>query len=527
MRPKADLGWLRKTGGLSAHKRKVATFERVSTAEILVGHTWAKEVSADMSAQYLEPAHHRTHKHVLDRETGQWVTLIQYLGESDYGTVIEQKRVGLKLKLAGGELRYVCPICEEAMTLASLPVRARNVQRFYFRHQGGHSACAGENGLSARAICAKKFAQSKEGAQHKQMKLWLEQSLGADPRFSEINTEKRWKDADGIRWRQPDVQAKWRGHRIAFEAQLSTTFLHVIAERMQFYERNQGKLLWLFRELNPEDFKLSEDDIFYSNNRNAFRLTHETVALSKQHKRFALECVWYEPIDMGAYSVDESKRQTVFFDELHFDVSAAGAPRAYFFDYGAAVEALERRWKDEREASARLFQRKELERAAAQDQELRDELESLFVEFPRNWEKNKHRWAPLRARFKRRGFQLPDEIFRSDGPFYLLMAAYSAKRGQVVASGLDNFMSLANNLYDRHKNALWVFSVMMKHYNRASEMRAHGSRKKWLKRRDAYQNAWKSHDAAFAPERRFDDLLAFLFPGAPEELTSDPADVLP
>ena len=60
--------------------------------------------------------------------------LIQCMGESDYGTVIEQKRVGLKLKLAGGELRYVCPICEEAMTLASLPVRKRNVQRFCFRH---------------------------------------------------------------------------------------------------------------------------------------------------------------------------------------------------------------------------------------------------------------------------------------------------------------------------------------------------------------------------------------------------------
>ncbi len=29
------------------------------------------------------------------------------------------------------------------------------------------------------------------------------------------------------------------------------------------------------------------------------------------------------------------------------------------------------------------------------------------------------------------------------------MAAYSAKRGEVVACGLDNFMSLANNLYDR------------------------------------------------------------------------------
>lgn len=52
---------------------------------------------------------------------------------------------------------------------------------------------------------------------------------------------------------------------------------------------------------------------------------------------------------------------------------------------------------------------------------------------------------------------------------------------------------------------------MMKRYNRISEMRAHGDMKKWLKRRDENQNAWKIRDAAFSPEHRFDDLLVFLF----------------
>lgn len=254
--------------------------------------------------------------------------------------------------------------------------------------------------------------------------------MGADLEFSGIDPEKHWKDVDGNGWRQPDVQSVWGGQRFAFEAQLSTTFLHVIAERMGFYERNQGRLLWLFRDLDPEDFKLSEDDIFYSNNRNGFRVTQETVALSKEHRRFALECVWCEPVEMSSHFVDEIRRQIVFFDQLRFDVSATGVPRAYFFDYGAAVEELERKRRGEKEAAAR----KEREPAETQDQELRDELESLFAAFRKEWEKNQHRWAPLRARFKRRGFQLPDEIFRADGPFYLLMAAYSAKRGEVVAA---------------------------------------------------------------------------------------------
>jgi hypothetical protein len=37
--------------------------------------------------------------------------------------------------------------------------------------------------------------------------------------------------------------------------------------------------------------------------------------------------------------------------------------------------------------------------------------------------------SPLRAKFERRGIQLPDEIYRANGPFYMLMAAYSAKQG--------------------------------------------------------------------------------------------------
>jgi hypothetical protein len=51
--------------------------------------------------------------------------------------------------------------------------------------------------------------------------------------------------------------------------------------------------------------------------------------------------------------------------------------------------------------------------------------------------------------------------------------------------------------------------------------------KNWLKRRDAYQSAWKSRDATFAPDHRFDDLLVFLFPAVPTDLTCDPADILP
>ena len=44
------------------------------------------------------------------------------------------------------------------------------------------------------------------------------------------DVESHWVDADGVRWRQPDVQAECNGvSRGAGSPKLSTTFLHVIA----------------------------------------------------------------------------------------------------------------------------------------------------------------------------------------------------------------------------------------------------------------------------------------------------------
>src|SRR3546814_8121637 len=87
------------------------------------------------------------------------------------------------------------------------------------------------------------------------------------------------------KWRQPDVQTTRGGKRWAIEIQLSTTFVHVIAERMKFYRENAGLMLWLFKDLDLEAFRLSEDDLFFSNNRNAFRVTPATLARSQRADR--------------------------------------------------------------------------------------------------------------------------------------------------------------------------------------------------------------------------------------------------
>lgn len=457
------------------------------------------------------PAREPQHDEVLDLETGGLVSLVEFLGSASYGAIIADKRVALENALIEGRERYVCPDCGKAMVLRSVATLDKSEDRFFFQHRYDNPECSGHSGLSPAQICARKFALQKEGAHHKQLKKILQESLAADGRFSATQTEARWKDVDGVRWRQPDVQSVWGGLRVAFEVQLSTTFLHVIAERMSFYRRNNGILLWFFRDLDPTVFKLAEDDIFYSNNRNAFRVDHESLGMSRREGRFMLHCAWHEPVlDQPGGKDHRLVQKMIAFDELRFDVSDGGVPRAYFYDFDGAMAVL----REAREQQQR-------DRREARDQALREALEAAVIGFSRQTDGNLQ-WLTLRRRFKEVGLELPQALYGGDGPFYHLQAAYSAKHGKPVACRLPNLMGLAHNLFDRHKGTLWVFSVMLGHFNRTAEFKAHGSVEGWKKKRDLYREGWDRGDDLYAPDRRYDDLLAFLFPDAAESLRQSP-----
>lgn len=253
--------------------------------------------------------------------------------------------------------------------------------------------------------------------------------------------------------------------------------------------------------MEPTQFRQAEDDLFYSNNRNAFRVSAETVALSKTHGRFALECAWHRPPMVEGVVVDVLERGVVFFDELAFDVSAAGVPRAFHFDYDRARgELLEQAHRHAKEA---------------EDQGLRDRLEAAMLAWKMDAEPTDE-WEDLRRRFRERGIALPEHLGKSDGPFYVLQAGYSAKLGRPVACRMTNLMSLANNLFPRHKGCLWVFNVLLGHYGNGPVLAANSNLVKWRKKkRDQYRKGRLERDRDFAPERRFDELLAFAFPKRP------------
>ena len=461
---------------------------------------------------------HEPHYGVLDLAEGRSLDLHEFVGEGDYAELVEKRRVALEHDLLDGKVRYVCEKCRKAMVLRSIPANKNTENRFYLKHRFKSEDCGGTKGLSHDAICAMRYGNTKEGAAHKLYKSVIASSIAADSAFTNADVESHWVDTDGIRWRQPDVQAECNGVRVALEVQLSTTFLHVITQRQSFYRRNLGRLVWFFRDLNIAEFRQAEDDIFYSNNRNAFHVSPGTLERSQREGRFAMECAWYEPRVVDGKVADVRMQDIVYFDQLQFDVSDIGVPRAYYFDYDGARAALE----------DKLCRQAEVNRIKSQeavDAPLRQLMEEMVLGYPDHADEAAS-WNNVRERFGQRGFDLPEHFYYNDGLFPILQAAYSAKEGRPVACRQTHLIELANTLFNSYKRSLWVFSVMMGHYDRAALLLSRGSKEAWLGKVRKYRDGWLNNDREYAPDHRYDDLLAFLFPDAAEKIRKQPHEVI-
>lgn len=436
-------------------------------------------------------AKRRTHPHILDLETGSWLTLDEYLGDADYGTVVNEKRVGIRLAQLDGSERYVCPQCHQPMFLASLKIKNQDTDRFYFKHVHETKDCPGTGGLSAHEICARRFAHAKESPAHKRFKELLVGSMEFDSSFSSIEKEARWVDVDGVRWRQPDVQCIHGSQRVAFEAQLSTTFLHVIAERMRFYARNEGHLLWLFRDLDPTHFRLSEDDVFFANNRNAFRVTEETMKLSREAGRFVLECLWLVPELRNGAVVDTPILKIVSFSDLKFDVSRQGAPRAFAFDYDRARELEERRldgWK----------------------------LRQDFEEFWLSDQNDDEQWGHLQKQLRAKGIDAP-QWPSDDAARPLLNVLYSVKLWRPVGYSYGSMRDITNYVHDKRKPLFRLYHHALSAYGRINDLKDEDQNQRISERVSKFRKQMMT-DHAFDWDGQYAGLVKFLFPEIPKEV---------
>jgi len=201
-------------------------------------------------------------KEVLRMETGDHLKVESVIG-SDYAELIKL-RMAVRTAIQNDREMYRCSICGVAVYLC----RTKNEQRFFFkhRHESGNCPAITRGALSQKEMDARRYNGAKESARHIKMKDWVAECLAADGRFTEIELEPHWKGTLTSDWRKPDVRAVYKGLPIAFEIQLSTTYLNVIAERRQFYLQQKGLLFWIFAIFDSERRRMTEEDVFYNNN---------------------------------------------------------------------------------------------------------------------------------------------------------------------------------------------------------------------------------------------------------------------
>lgn len=426
---------------------------------------------------------------VMNLETGDYLTLAAVVG-TDREIAI-QRRMAIKEGQLLNKPLYACSECLVPVSLLMHP----ESRRFYFKHtlEDGRCSAVTRGQLSQKEISAQRYNGTKESNRHRRMKALVEESLRADPRFSDIQPEKRWTGPFDGRWRQPDVQAVYDAQdgsapiKVAFEIQLSTTYLDVIAERRVFYRNQGGLLFWIFAEFNESGRRLMQDDVFYNNNQNAFLVSEETTVCSKARAEFHLNCAWVAP--QGASAL---QRKMVSFRDLVLDKVRQ---QAYYFDFEGEKRATEREAKKKRHAALAP---------------LRDEFEAFWIARDADSLTDMATWGKLRWKFKQAGIEFPR--YPSHLPSALLYALYSAKHGRCISWDYPTLVQLAHWVVAKYPQYLQLFRKALYVYDRGGQLEAEDTTGKWREKAAKYKNAIKVGDLKYAPDTKHDEIVAILFP---------------
>lgn len=449
---------------------------------------------------------------VMDSE-GRLVSARALLDAGGYATLL-QLRNHVQECVAASTPMYRCPACAQAVVVRCQrrsKSDPRDSQSFHFRHARRSANCPLSEeraGMDHELIRAAKYQGQREGELHRRLKQIIHDSLVQDSRFSAVAMERTWRlEGDPRQWRRPDVSAYFLDQPVAFEIQLSTTFVDVMAARRVFYREAGALLVWVVARFDAAWAALAEEDIFYPNNRNIFVADGETLIRSRQRQRFCLRAHWHEPTDMGAAEPQMIPRErTVEFGELTLDP---------------------------------LGQRVFLVDVAAQEQSLRLGLrDPLRLRFERHyfattngltidqWRARDREWVNLREEFKSRGVSLPEHVSQLKCLLDSVYSARDAHRGGLVGWGYRNLTELTHHLFAQHPEVLWPFRQALKCFHCGHLMRGMDPKGRLKAKKSEFQKSILAGDEQFRCEDYAAGLLTVLFPSLAAHLRETPADVV-
>jgi hypothetical protein len=417
---------------------------------------------------------------VMCTETGRHRTVRDVLGKDIANLMDLRMRVRMRLQT---DPLYRCSICGVAVHVCS----SRNARRFFFKHreQDGNCPANTSGELNQDEINARKYNGAKESKLHLRMKDWIAQCLALDGRFDAIRQEARWKGSLTSQWRKPDITAQYGSMLAVFEIQLSTTPLSVIAARRIFYQEEGALLFWIFAEFEQEYRRLTEDDIFFSNNLNAFVVNQKTVEASIEAKEFRVECVWVQPTDGGGLS--GLHRRLLPFHALTLQPETQ---RAFWFDFDGARRALEPR--------------------SAGDA-LRTDIENWWLaEGPLDKEDEASgRWKAFQQRLQALGVEATPYIWDY---FTTLKVLYCAKHGRAICDRRGTLIAVAHGIISSHRRDLQWFMRALKGFGNSGLLERQDANGKFASKLAEARKDYTNDPAPFVPHKRCGKVVEFLFP---------------
>jgi competence CoiA-like predicted nuclease len=445
---------------------------------------------------------------VYDPKTGKEIPAREVVRDDHTGL---QLRTALKAAKLNGNPLYLCPHCHTPIYLKS----GKEKRGQFFAHWPDcDNSCRWmeKHGYSQEQIRARRFHGQKESHAHKQIKGFVFNCLKTDPMFTDVKVEQVWrsKEKDGA-WRKPDVSAMYRGPNgafpIAFEIQLSSTFLSEIVERREYYRKQGALLVWIFQRFVRHDPKLTQLDIFYPNNLNAFVVNQKTLAKSFETGQFHLECHWAEPILSENLSISSVlNAQLVAFQELTLDQAEQ---LAYHFDYELHKQAIEEQIKTE---SARIKKEEVKLAEEAKKRHLRrvaDEFIAYCSEtkWPRE---DSDEMTRLKKTCRSLGVSYPDDMYELNT---LVQSIASLKQGKVVGFGYFKLIEVAIHMGQNNSSLLLYFTVAAQHYNQKARLEKEDRKGTWYKKRkNAWDRAREAQGVYLIADEEYRDLIFLLFP---------------
>lgn len=395
-----------------------------------------------------------------------------------------------------GQPRLRCALC-------GIPVYFVNSteKRVFLRHQSEDGRCTAvtRDGLTENDLREIIYRGRQESWQHIETKRLIEEGLRGDADFSDVAVEATWRAAEGMSRRRPDVSATWRGHlRVAFEAQLTTTFLDVVLERRAFYQQEGALLVWVLRRFDPANRRMTEEHILFSNNSNVLVVDGATAAASRAAGRFMVRVHHRTMSEDGQHGWAETIAP---FADLTLDRQGQ---LAFLYDYGRAEARAA-------EAEARRLEEKKRqlheERARKRDR-LRSEVMSFLVDREAGTYEG---WRSLRNELRDAGVSthgMAEDLLRVGG---LICGLASGRAGAVVGFGYTRLIEVANYLHDNHRGAVCAFLALVDDGGHRPAL-ASARPGKWAAREAAVMAARDRNDPSVRLPDDARPLVGFLFP---------------